>query len=74
MTSRKTSTVERGAGGQRDTKATGNAGSRSQNVRGQGQADARSRKQSRDIGDERGPHGGSGGGRGNRQNRAINRG
>ena len=53
--------------------AGGNAGSKGQNVDSR-REDHGTGKQPGDIGDERGPHGGSGGGQGNRQNRAVNRG
>jgi len=51
----------------------GNRGSKGQNLRKPNFAKNRSGHHSRDVGDERGPHGGSGGGQGNRQNRAVNR-
>lgn len=54
--------------------AGGNKGSKGQNTRGHDPDRHRPGKQSRDEGDERGPHGGSGGGQKNRQNRAVNRG
>ncbi len=62
---------QRGPGEKVGRSAGGNEGSRGQNV------DARKvhkgKRESEDLGDERGPHGGSGGGQGNRQNRAVNR-
>ena len=56
-----------------DRDAGGNAGSKGQNIDSR-RRDHGTGKQSGDVGDERGPHGGSGGGQGNRQNRAVNRG
>ena len=53
--------------------AGGNEGGKGQNIHMRADIDERPHKHSRDLADERGPHGGSGGGQGNRQNRAVNR-
>jgi hypothetical protein len=53
-------------------KSQGNRGSKGQNLRKPNFAKSAG-SHSRDVGDERGPHGGSGGGQSNRQNRAVNR-
>jgi len=51
----------------------GNRGSKGQNVSRPSGAKSAAGHRSRDVGDQRGPHGGSGGGQGNRQNRSVNR-
>ena len=53
-----------------DDRPRGNLGSKGQN---QGMTRRGTNRQPGDVGDERGPHGGSGGGQKNRQNRAVNR-
>jgi len=56
-----------------DRDAGGNLQSKGQNIDPR-RSGTGTGKQASDVGDERGPHGGSGGGQGNRQNRAVKRG